>query len=61
MTANTYIRNRRLSLAGQEIVGTDIMITELTFKYGYEIPDFWAECNANSLLGPIWMLSPELM
>lgn len=39
MTANTYIRNRRLSLAGREIVETDAKITDIAFKYGYETPE----------------------
>ena len=36
MTANTYIRNRRLSLAGKEIMETDAKITDIALKYGYE-------------------------
>ena len=135
MTANCYIRNRRLSLAGREIVETDARITDVALKYGYETPesftkaftrfhgvapktardesakltlfnplvikltveggksmdyrivqtnekkfialvrsfsneiindddnhevaDFWGECNANSLLRPIWMLRED--
>lgn len=135
MTANAYIRNRRLSLAGRDIVESDDRVTDIALKYGYEtpesftkaftrfhgiapkaarkasaklqlfnpltikltveggktmdyrivqtkeqkfialvrsfrneiinddenteIPDFWAECNAKSLLGPIWMLKPD--
>ena len=135
MTANAYIRNRRLSLAGKEIAGTDARITDIALKYGYEtpesftkaftrfhgiapkvareesaklvlfnpmtikltveggksmdykivqterkkfvaltrsfrneiindddnheIPDFWAECNANTLLHPVWMLRED--
>ena len=135
MTANAYIRNRRLSLAGRELMETDARITDLALKYGYEtpesftkaftrfhgiapraardeaakltlfnplvikltveggksmdyrivqtkelrfialarsfrneiindddnheIPDFWAECNEKSLLGPVWMLRPD--
>ena len=135
MTANAYIRNRRLSLAGKEIIETDARITDIALKYGYEtpesftkaftrfhgvapkmareqsgklvlfnplviklsveggksmdykivqteakkfialtrsfkceiindddnheIPDFWGECNANSMLGPIWMLKED--
>ncbi|MBQ5310946.1 MAG: AraC family transcriptional regulator [Oscillospiraceae bacterium] len=135
MTANTYIRNRRLSLAGREIVETDAKITDIAMKYGYdtpesftkaftrfhgiapkfaregsagltlfnplvvklsveggksmdykivqtedkkfialvrtfsneiinddenhEIPDFWAECNADQMLSPIWMLRED--
>lgn len=39
MTANTYIRNRRLSLAGKEIVETDAKITDIALKYGYETPE----------------------
>ena len=39
MTANTYIRNRRLSLAGREIVETDATVTDIAFKYGYETPE----------------------
>ncbi|MBR5417694.1 MAG: AraC family transcriptional regulator [Clostridiales bacterium] len=135
ITANAYIRNRRLSLAGREIIETDGKITDIALKYGYEtpesftkaftrfhgvapktareesgklvlfsplnirltvdggksmdyrivqteakkfialtrtfkteiinddenheIPDFWAECNQNQLLGPIWMLKED--
>ena len=135
MTANAYIRSRRLSLAGRELMETDARITDLALKYGYEtpesftkaftrfhgiapraareetakltlfnplaikltveggksmdyrivqtkalkfialvrsfrneiindddnheIPDFLAECNAKSMLGPIWMLRPD--
>ena len=39
MTANSYIRNRRLSLAGREIVETDTKITDVALKYGYETPE----------------------
>ena len=39
ITANTYIRNRRLSLAGREIVDTDIRITDIALKYGYDTPE----------------------
>jgi len=36
MTANTYIRNRRLSLAGMEVVGSNAKITDIALKYGYD-------------------------
>ncbi len=39
MTANAYIRNRRLSLAGREIVETDARITDIALKYGYDTPE----------------------
>ena len=34
-----YIRNRRMSLAGEELITSDITITELAMKYGYDSPD----------------------
>ena len=34
-----YIRNRRLSLAGQELLMSDITVMDLAIKYGYESPD----------------------
>ncbi|MDH6602944.1 AraC family transcriptional regulator [Bacilli bacterium PM5-9] len=38
-TINEYIRNRRLALAGDELISSDIKIIELALKYGYESPD----------------------
>ena len=34
-----YIRNRRMSLAGEELITSDITVTELAMKYGYDSPD----------------------
>jgi len=34
-----YIRQRRLSLAGSEIVSTDNKIIDIALKYGYDSPD----------------------
>ena len=39
LTINTYIRNRRLSLAGIEVIESNAKITDLAFKYGYETPE----------------------
>lgn len=39
MTVTAYIRNRRLSLAGVEIIETDSKITDIALKYGYETPE----------------------
>ena len=39
MTPNAYIRNRRLSLAGREIVETQEKITDIALKYGYDTPE----------------------
>ena len=34
-----YIRNRRLALAGEELLTSDVTIMELAMKYGYDSPD----------------------
>ncbi len=34
-----YIRNRKLALAGQELLAEDISVIELAMKYGYDSPD----------------------
>lgn len=39
MTANEYIRNRRLSMAGQELIMSDKKVIDIAFKYGYESPE----------------------
>lgn len=39
MTANEYIRNRRLSMAGQEITMSDIKVIDIALKYGYDSPE----------------------
>jgi len=38
-TLTEYIRNRRLTLAGEELSSKDAKITEIAIKYGYESPD----------------------
>ena len=39
MTLNTYVRNRRLSLAGQELAKTDKKVVDIAMKYGFESQD----------------------
>ncbi|BCN29069.1 hypothetical protein bsdtb5_03640 [Anaeromicropila herbilytica] len=39
MTIMEYIRNRRLSLAGKELLQSNIHIIDLALKYGYETPE----------------------
>ncbi|WZL80750.1 AraC family transcriptional regulator [Vallitaleaceae bacterium 9-2] len=39
MTANEYIRNRKLSMAGQELVLSENKVIDIAFKYGYETPE----------------------
>ena len=39
MTVGTYIRNRRLSLAGFDIINTTDKIIDIALKYGYETPE----------------------
>lgn len=43
ITANEYIRNRRLSMAGQELVMSDKKIIDIAYKYGYESPESFAK------------------
>jgi AraC family transcriptional regulator len=39
MTVGEYIRNRRLSLAGQYLVASDEKVINVALKYGYETPE----------------------
>ena len=39
MTIMEYIRNRRLSLAAEELTHSNTPIIELAYKYGYETPE----------------------
>lgn len=43
MTANEYIRNRRLSMAGQELASSDVKVIDTALKYGYESPESFAK------------------
>ena len=43
ITANEYIRNRRLSMAGQELVLSDKKVIDIALKYGYETPESFAK------------------
>lgn len=38
-TVGEYIRNRKLTLAGTELVSTDGKIIDIALKYGYDSPD----------------------
>ena len=38
-TVGEYIRNRRLALAGRELVSTDEKIIDIALKYGYDSPE----------------------
>ncbi|WP_440897310.1 AraC family transcriptional regulator [Amphibacillus sp. Q70] len=39
MTVNVYIRKRRLSLAGEDLLTSDQKIIDVAFKYGYDTPE----------------------
>ncbi len=43
MTANEYIRKRRLTLAARELQTTDISVIEAAYKYGYESPESFSK------------------
>lgn len=38
-TTGDYIRNRRLTLAGAELLSTDAKVIDIALKYGYETPE----------------------
>lgn len=38
-TVMEYVRNRRLALAGSELVSTDAKVIDVALKYGYDSPD----------------------
>lgn len=39
ITANEYIRNRKLSMAGQEFIMSCVKVMDIALKYGYEFPE----------------------
>jgi len=43
MTANEYIRKRRLTLAAQELQTTNISVIDVAYKYGYESPESFSK------------------
>lgn len=43
MTVGEYIRNRRLSLAGQELMKQNEKIIDVALKYGYETPESFSK------------------
>ena len=42
MTVGEYIRARRMTLAAQELSGTDGKVIDIALKYGYDSPDSFA-------------------
>ena len=42
-TIGEYIRSRRLSLAGAELTASDVKVTDVALKYGYDSPDSFAK------------------
>lgn len=46
MTIMEYVRNRRLSLAGKELMISNIHIIDLAFKSGYETPEAFTKAFA---------------
>ncbi len=45
-TVGEYIKNRRLTLAAQELCSTDIKVIDAALKYGYRSPDSFAKAFA---------------
>ncbi len=46
MSANEYIRNRRLSMAAQELLTTDHKVIDVAYTYGYDTPESFAKAFA---------------
>ena len=46
VTVGEYIRNRRLSIAAQELSGGSVKVIDVAIKYGYESPDSFARAFA---------------
>ncbi|WP_127534476.1 effector binding domain-containing protein [Paenibacillus kobensis] len=42
-TVTEYIRNRRLTLAAEELAGTDRKVIDIALKYGYDSPEAFAK------------------
>ena len=42
ITVGDYIRARRMTLAAQELAGTDAKVIDVALKYGYDSPDSFA-------------------
>ena len=43
MTVGEYIRARRMTLAAQELSGTEAKVVDVALKYGYDSPDSFAK------------------
>ena len=39
VTLGEYIRRRRLTLAGQELLDKNVKVIDLAYKYGYDTPE----------------------
>ncbi len=43
MTANEYLKKRRLTLAAQELQTTNLSVIDVAYKYGYESPESFSK------------------
>ncbi|WP_346773361.1 AraC family transcriptional regulator [Bacillus sp. FJAT-42376] len=43
VTPGEYMRNRRLTLAAQEVVNTSAKVIDIALKYGYETPESFSK------------------
>lgn len=46
ITANEYIRNRKLSMAGQELIMSNKKVIDVAMKYGYDSPESFTKAFA---------------
>ena len=47
-TIAEYVRKRRMALAGEELITSDITVMELAMKYGYDSPDSFTKAFSRS-------------
>lgn len=43
MNIGEYIRNRRLSVAGHELLSSNLKVIDIAYKYGYETPESFSK------------------
>ncbi|MFD2882129.1 helix-turn-helix transcriptional regulator [Paenibacillus rhizoplanae] len=60
-TVTEYVRNRRLTLAAEELAGTDGKVIDIALKYGYETPESFAKAfqRVHGVTPPIWRRKKE--
>lgn len=59
-TVGEYIRQRRLTLAGSELVSTDSRVIDVSIKYGYDSPDSFTKAFVTFLYNVQHKIKPKI-